>query len=59
MRLKAHVATVHEEGSVSAQPLGRQVEQVRLGDHSVVQMERPLQTRRKSRNCVIYTWSHV
>lgn len=58
MRLKAHVATVHEERSVSAQPLGRQVEQVRLGNHSVVQVERPLQTRRRWRNCVIYTQNH-
>lgn len=44
---EAHAATVHEERSVSAQPLRRQVEQVRLGNHSVVQVERPLQTGRK------------
>lgn len=42
--LEAYVATVHEEGSVSAQPLGRQVEQVRLWYHGVVQVQRPLQT---------------
>lgn len=41
--LKAYVATVHEESSISAQPLSRQVEQMRLGNHCVVQMERPLQ----------------
>lgn len=29
----AYVATVHEEGSVSTQPLCRQVEQVRLWYH--------------------------
>lgn len=36
--LDAYAATVHEEGAISAQPLGRQVEQMRLGYHGVVQV---------------------
>lgn len=42
-KLRAHVATVHEEGAVPAQPLCGQVKQLRLWDHHVVQVERPLQ----------------
>lgn len=40
-----HVAAVHEERSVSAQPLSRQVLQVRLRDDGVVQVECPLQVK--------------
>lgn len=43
IRQEAYVATVHEESSISAQPVSRQVEQMRLGNHCVVQVERPLQ----------------
>lgn len=48
--LKAHVSTVHEERSVSAEALGRQVDQVRLRNCCVVQMERPLQVAHKQRD---------
>lgn len=61
--LKTHIATVHEESSVPAQPLSRQVEQRRLRNHCVIQMERPLQVSHKECNglvCLcIYMYIHL
>lgn len=42
-----YVATVHEEGAISAQPLSREMQQVRLRNYSIIQMERPLHVTHK------------
>lgn len=42
-----YVATVHEKRSISAEPLSRKMQQVRLRNYSIIQMERPLQDTKK------------